>query len=119
MRCKNCDYLTYDYSENYEDCLLGIPDEECTEYNGMLGCKYTQKQLDKSYEELTQAEAESYADMGRWFEEQEKNGWKCLDEDSKQPETTLYNANPNCKHNIVDAPGGGIKCTKCGGWFCY
>lgn len=31
----------------------------------------------------------------------------------------LYNADPNCKHETEIAPGGGIKCTKCSGWFCY
>ena len=31
----------------------------------------------------------------------------------------LYNADQNCKHKIVCAPGGGVKCTKCSGWFCY
>jgi hypothetical protein len=32
--------------------------------------------------------------------------------------TILWNALVGCKHNIVDGAGGGIKCTKCGGWFC-
>lgn len=31
----------------------------------------------------------------------------------------LYNADPNCNHNIVPQLSGGVKCTKCGGWFCY
>lgn len=31
----------------------------------------------------------------------------------------LWNADPNCEHNVVCAPGGGVKCTKCLGWFCY
>lgn len=33
--------------------------------------------------------------------------------------TKLYNADPNCNHNIVPQLSGGVKCTKCGGWFCY
>lgn len=32
---------------------------------------------------------------------------------------TLFDADPNCKHNVVPALGGGVKCTKCRGWFCY
>lgn len=32
---------------------------------------------------------------------------------------SLYNADPNCDHNIVPQLSGGVKCTKCGGWFCY
>jgi hypothetical protein len=35
------------------------------------------------------------------------------------PAPDLLGANPNCEHNIVTAPGGGVKCTKCKGWFCY
>ena len=30
----------------------------------------------------------------------------------------LWDADPNCDHEVVDAPGGGVKCTKCPGWFC-
>lgn len=30
----------------------------------------------------------------------------------------LYNADPDCEHNIVSASGGGVKCTKCNGWYC-
>lgn len=40
----------------------------------------------------------------------------CDDEDEAEP---LHNADPDCQHDIVDAPGGGVKCTKCPGWFCY
>jgi hypothetical protein len=33
--------------------------------------------------------------------------------------TPLYNALPNCKHEIVDGYGwSGIRCKKCGGWYC-
>ena len=31
----------------------------------------------------------------------------------------LWDADPKCDHEIIDPPGGGIKCIKCGGWFCY
>lgn len=31
----------------------------------------------------------------------------------------LWGAKPNCRHHIVCPPGGGILCTKCGGWCCY
>jgi hypothetical protein len=38
-----------------------------------------------------------------------------------RPETTdnLHDADPNCDHRVVDAPGGGIKCVNCRGWFCF
>ena len=31
----------------------------------------------------------------------------------------LWNADPLCNHVIDYPPGGGIKCTKCRGWFCF
>ena len=30
----------------------------------------------------------------------------------------LYNADPKCLHLIRSASGGGIKCERCGGWYC-
>lgn len=35
------------------------------------------------------------------------------------PDEELYQADPKCDHYIIPASGGGIKCIKCGGWFCY
>lgn len=32
---------------------------------------------------------------------------------------TLYAADPECIHELVDPPGGGIACRRCPGWFCY
>lgn len=34
-------------------------------------------------------------------------------------EGELWGADPNCNHDVQCAPGGGVKCTKCPGWFCY
>lgn len=31
---------------------------------------------------------------------------------------TLYNADPNCKHKIIEK-WSGIVCVKCGGWNCF
>jgi hypothetical protein len=31
----------------------------------------------------------------------------------------LFGADPNCDHEVIAQPGGGIKCTKCPGWFCF
>ncbi|MNP10512.1 hypothetical protein D3C76_1026650 [compost metagenome] len=31
----------------------------------------------------------------------------------------LWNAKEDCRHNVVLQPGGGVKCTECGGWCCY
>lgn len=31
----------------------------------------------------------------------------------------LFDADPNCQHNLISPRGGGVKCTKCPGWFCY
>ena len=31
----------------------------------------------------------------------------------------LWGADPKCDRRIKSASGGGVKCTKCSGWFCY
>lgn len=31
----------------------------------------------------------------------------------------LWGGDPNCQHDVQCAPGGGVKCTKCGAWCCY
>jgi hypothetical protein len=38
-----------------------------------------------------------------------------------QKEYSLYSATANCDGRIFDNfyGGGGVKCTKCSGWFCY
>ena len=64
MRCNNCNYLYFDYSENYEDCRLGLGEENG---KGECGCKYTQKQLDKFAKEIEEMEAEEYKRMGEFF----------------------------------------------------
>ena len=30
----------------------------------------------------------------------------------------LWDADPKCKHKVVTL-WSGVKCTKCGGWYCY
>ncbi len=41
-------------------------------------------------------------------------------EEGRPCETSeLHDADPDCKHMVVEARGGGIKCTKCKGWFCF
>lgn len=35
------------------------------------------------------------------------------------PNDELFNADPTCDHRIVAAGGGGVRCIKCPGWFCY
>lgn len=44
------------------------------------------------------------------------NSWESY---LKKADIVLLDADDNCNHHIVDAPGGGIKCTECSGWFCY
>lgn len=31
----------------------------------------------------------------------------------------LYGADSNCSGRVVAQWGGGVKCNKCGAWFCY
>jgi len=35
------------------------------------------------------------------------------------PLEDLFGSDPNCEHEVVSAPGGGVKCKKCTGWFCF
>lgn len=65
MRCKNCNYLIYNYSENYEECFFGFEDNE-------NGCKYRQKTLDKFSKEIEDMEAEEYSRMAEYFSKMEK-----------------------------------------------
>ena len=30
----------------------------------------------------------------------------------------LFDADPKCVHEIMDSPGGGVKCRNCRGWYC-
>lgn len=41
--------------------------------------------------------------------------WKMIED--KEEEEALYNADPNCEHDIV-LLWSGYKCAKCPGWFC-
>lgn len=41
------------------------------------------------------------------------------EDDLHTDDVLLYNADPDCVHNIVPSYGGGEHCTKCKGWFCY
>ena len=41
------------------------------------------------------------------------------DDEENEEDEFLFDADENCNHEIVSASGGGIKCTKCKGWFCY
>jgi len=34
-------------------------------------------------------------------------------------EDTLYDADENCEHDTKPVSGGGVKCMKCNGWFCF
>ena len=47
------------------------------------------------------------------------NGARVLKDLRDKPKEELWGADPNCNHKIVTARGGGVKCTKCQGWFCY
>ena len=44
-----------------------------------------------------------------------------MEESEQNQKEELWDADPNCKHEIYSDfyGGGGIKCKKCSGWFCY
>lgn len=39
-------------------------------------------------------------------------------ENEEETEYYLFDADPNCDHEVV-AKWSGVECKKCGGWFCY
>ena len=47
-----------------------------------------------------------------------ENGF-AVPEPTKKPQPELWDADPNCDHDEQPASGGGVRCTKCKGWFCY
>ena len=68
-------------------------------------------------------EFENEAAMYSWYRDQSGHPWLSMRLLSHKEENTyddeLWDSDENCDHNIIDAPGGGVKCTKCNGWFCY
>lgn len=78
MRCKNCPYTEYDYSENVELCkFFGYGEDEISENRkGELGCKYNMKSL-KKFVRMHEAEEEEIVrqmgDFAKWYEETYKN----------------------------------------------
>ena len=41
------------------------------------------------------------------------------DEVNTNERNELWGSDPKCIHDIQPQPRGGVKCTKCRGWFCY
>jgi len=78
MRCKNCPYTEYDYSENVELCkFFGYGEDEISENRkGEIGCRYNMKSLQK-FVRMHEAEEEEIVrqmgDFAKWYEETYKN----------------------------------------------
>ena len=51
------------------------------------------------------------------YSEDEMKLAQCLDSFSESEQEFLYDADPNCVHEIIEK-WSGIKCKKCGGWYC-
>ena len=52
--------------------------------------------------------------------EHNNNKYKyCKECDGEIHFSELYNADPNCVHDVKAQLSGGVKCTKCPGWFCF
>lgn len=66
----------------------------------------------------TNAEAHSKAWNSLTPAQRDEIDWSAVS--SAQPgETELFSADPDCLHWVKGAPGGGIRCRRCGGWFCW
>lgn len=42
-----------------------------------------------------------------------------VDRDDVWGHNVLYQGDAACRHRVVSSPGGGVKCVKCPGWFCF
>lgn len=78
MRCKNCPYTEYDYSENVELCkFFGYGEDEISENRkGEIGCRYNMKSLQKfvrMHEEEEEEIVRQMGDFAKWYEETYKN----------------------------------------------
>lgn len=75
MRCKNCPYKEYDYSEETTLCaIFGYGDDEISEdRHGDEGCRYNQKTLEKfirRHREVDEPEiVRQMGDFAKWCEE--------------------------------------------------
>jgi hypothetical protein len=59
--------------------------------------------------------------MGQCVDQYAADQERCKPEPAPEPaydSHQLYDADPNCKHEIV-ALWSGVKCKHCSGWFCY
>ncbi len=66
----------------------------------------------------TNAEAHSKAWNSLTPVQRDEIDWSAVS--SAQPgETELWGADEKCVHWIRPAHGGGIRCRRCGGWFCF
>lgn len=77
MRCKNCPYESYDYSEGYSICSIFGDNEDYTYENekGELGCKYNRKTIEKFVRAKQLEEKEivrQMGDMAKFWKEQEE-----------------------------------------------
>ena len=64
----------------------------------------------------TEAEAHSKAWNSLTPAQRDEIDWSSVS--SAQPEDVeLLSADPDCLHWASRAPGGGVRCVRCGGWF--
>jgi predicted RNase H-like HicB family nuclease len=60
-----------------------------------------------------------YKEKGKTMPKPSPAPFEKEEEGPKWETEELFDADPDCDHQVKDAPGGGVKCTKCNGWFCY
>ena len=69
MRCDNCPYLQYDFSEDAYYCVFGFEGEDS---KGRCGCRYNMKTLNKFNKERLDDLANDCEQMVKFFEMEEK-----------------------------------------------
>jgi hypothetical protein len=111
------------------------------EYENLRSAIYSNLADSTKHSSKTEAEAmKNFADLiaahldDVWEEADARNNWRIPFRNSPEykhnnsvygdelegytERNKLYNADPNCKHEVYGASGGGVKCIKCGGWYC-
>lgn len=111
--CSNCKY----YKETKNDYICTQPDIK----NVSALCVYHGYEY-HHYKDTTENKWMDFikCENCMYFKEDysHKECTFCDDATHFEPKVELYNADEDCEHEI-ETQWSGVKCKKCGGWFCY
>lgn len=67
--CDQCEYLMYDYSEDYEYCWVLSEEHQYERADGRCYCRFGAKKLKQFADEIEKAEAEYYEGFVKFMRE--------------------------------------------------